>query len=298
MKLPFDSLRRDGCIHLNNHICIAYRDVLKMEGLAPSKQNRTGGRSESDTNQWFASNFESGAARLSSIQNGAHQEYGSIARHLSAISVTGRCVIFDLCCGSATASATMISNLIHQRKNGNAQCAPVTIEVHGWDYSSRALDLGEKILNCLKPEAQEMGIQIQWIPMIEDIANEISYAKLVTSLFDLHSSGPSITLMIGNISGEASQDKNLESRILSLCALCEVNDWGLLWYEPNWSKAKTLLEKFMQKIQILLPGRAERIVKPFNFQVRSCHENRYSSGVSLCLWRVLEEHGGIYGESF
>ena len=143
-----------------DHICTVYRDVLNLYELDTSKVGSTGGQEQEQADDWFTSRFENGVARFTAIQCGIDSEHELIARHLKAVAVTGHCVLFDICCGSATASLSMIGNLIKLREVGALKLTPLTIEVHGWDFSERALDIGGELLKRLTSPALAVAINI------------------------------------------------------------------------------------------------------------------------------------------
>ncbi len=106
--------------------------------------------------------------------------------------------------------------------------------------------------------------------------------------------GRALTAVVGNISSAAHDNRILDSRICALSAYCQVNDWGLLWYEPqNYKKASSMLKRIWDVLHAKLTRGKQHDPSVVKFQVRGCTGDKYDSGVVLQLWRVLEEHGGF-----
>lgn len=188
----------------------------------------------------------------------------------------------------------MIGNLIKQRELGDLKPTPLTIEVHGWEFSERALHLGNELLAHLTPKASAVAIRIVWQPHIADIRDELAFADLVSKMCGQSCNGRAVTLVIGNISDAAHYDRVLDSRIFALSALCQVNDWGFLWYEPqNFNKAVDMFSRIWVYVKSILPQGKKHDPQVLRYHVRSCSSSEFESGVSLQLWRVLEEHGGF-----
>lgn len=294
MWMPPKAIWDGRSVTLSKYLCDAYRDVLDAQNLTYSKKKSVGGRSAQEAEDWFASNFESGAARFSAIQCGIVSDYELLARHMRAISTSGTSVIYDICCGSATATVTMIANLIDLRRRGEIKCTPVTLEIHGWEISNRALELAGELLDLLKHPALDVGIRFVWKPIQSDLVHSLEFAKLITALQNHQALSQPVTIIVGNISGTAKTQVMLQERLVDMCSHCQVQDWGFLWYEPNTTTGKDVAKKVRAKVTSFLSDKPDPVPsQPTQYEVQSCHSNEFSSGVVLHLWRVLDAHGGL-----
>jgi SAM-dependent methyltransferase len=158
----------------------------------------------------------------------------------------GVVTVLDIPCGTGSTAISLLATIGALRQSGALPLLPLDVIVVGGDFSPKALEIYQSILERLRPELKPLGVEITWHTEEWDATRADSTANLIDSWFDVSGGAGDYVVCISNFSGALTQSEAFESFSPSLeQILGRLHDkpGALIWIEPSSSKNTSKLLK-------------------------------------------------------
>lgn len=235
----------------------AYIDKLESMGkIEESKKNmdgEIGGDQAEEAINHFVGRFPNGAVRSQYVVINPEGELADISHQLATVFSDKDLKILYLPCGSGAGLLGLITTFIVLRKYKYHPTLPLNIHIIGADYSPKALEIFDHMLQPMIGECLKVGINLSYTTRLWDATKDFETMSLLHNFFGQNAD--EYFVFFSNISGASGSNTLFDDSfrtVINYVSTLPKNS-TLLWIEPGgFSKAERLFKKIAKIFEPLI----------------------------------------------
>jgi len=264
---------QDNTLHMPASLASCYDLNLNKHSAMPIALDPqdpggfVGGPTPQDTLQHFARRYGVGSCRIESLVIDPREAFQDIPDFVIAGLAGGDVAILDVACGCGAVGASLLSTIAVLRKNRKLPKLPLNVTVVGGDCSDLALQIYTDMMVDLVPVLDEVGINLNLIPVKWKAEASYTTAEMLDILMKKTTSKEEYFVYVANFSG--ALDKHYSSfrdSIHHIFDRTSNTNCTVLWVEPgNMPSAREVLKKIAKLLKEILPWSASSSNEPIEF---------------------------------
>lgn len=237
------------------HCFNAEIDRLKLRELAltpVTDDGPTGGITLEQTHCHFAQRFSSSSGRVQLALLDPKDELTSASDYIINVFSGGEVALLDIPCGSGAATASLLSTVAQLRLEGCLPCQPLKVSLLGGDISQHALDLANGLMDSLRPNLEQCGIELHTHWKKWDVLDALSTTELINRWVTIGVDARIHCVVAANFSAFLERDgklKEAKAQLNQIFLWANVRRSQVVWIEPQTNVSKSFFEGMFTKLK-------------------------------------------------